>query len=111
MNRFIVKKFLIVILFGITFFGFQRIGYSQESSTEFLVTGKVNDPQGKKAIGAAILVKGTTIGTTTDTTGFFILKVPSDQAVLVISHYSTSKSMEVPLNGSKKIVVRLGEGT
>lgn len=110
MNRLISNKIFILVLVGITFFGFQQMGYSQESSEGFLVTGKVNNPQGEKAVGAVILIKGTTTGTVTDTTGFFSIKVPSDQAVLVISHFSTPKSIEVPLNGGKKIVIRLGEG-
>lgn len=67
--------------------------------------------QGEKAVGASILVKGTTIGTVTDTTGWFSLKVPSDQAILVISHFSTSKSTEMALNGGSRIVVRLAPDT
>lgn len=104
-------KSLFLVLVGIGFSGFQQEGFSQKTSKEFIVTGKVNNPQGEKAVGAVILVKETTIGTVTDTTGFFTLKVPSDQAILVISHFSTSKSAEVALNGSSKIVVRLAANT
>lgn len=108
MKHYVSNKFLFIVLVGILFIGFQPIGYSQESQQGFLVTGKVNNPQGEKAVGAVILVKGTTTGTVTDTTGFFTLKVPSKESILVISHFSTSKSAEVVLNGSPKVVVRLG---
>lgn len=100
-------KFVFLVVVGIAFMGCQQEGFSQKTAGEFLVSGKVNNPQGEKAIGAVILVKGTTIGTATDTAGYFELKVPSDQAILVISHFSTSKSAEVALNGSSSIVVRL----
>ncbi len=104
-------KSLILVLAGIAFLGFQQEVFSQKSSGEFIVTGKVNNPQGEKAVGARILVKGTSIGTVTDTSGFFTIKVPSDQAILVISHLSTSKSAEVALKGSSKIVVKLASDT
>lgn len=105
MKTQVVMRFL--ILLGIATLGIQEHGFSQKASGEFVVEGRVNDPNGKKAIGAAILVKGTTIGTVTDTTGYFTLKVPSENAVLVISHFSTTQSLELPVNGSKKHVVRL----
>ncbi len=104
-------KSLILVLAGIAFLGFQQQVFSQKYSGEFIVTGKVSNPQGENAVGAAILVKGTTIGTVTDTTGRFTLKVPSYQAILVISHFSTSKSAEVSLNGGSRIVVRLASDT
>lgn len=105
MKTQVLMRFL--ILMGIATLGIQEHVFSQKSAEEYLVEGKVNDPQGKKAIGAAILVKGTTIGTVTDTTGFFSLKVPSKESILVISHFSSPKSTEVVLNGSPKVVVRL----
>lgn len=101
------NKLLFLVLVLSSFIGFQPIGYSQQSSQEFLVTGKVNNSQGEKAVGAVILVKGTTTGTVTDTSGFFSLKVPSKESILVISHFSSPKSTEVLLNGSPKVVVRL----
>lgn len=106
MKTQVFTRFL--ILLAIASLGIQEEVFSQKTSDGYVVEGRVNDPQGKKAIGAAILVKGTTIGTVTDTTGFFTLKVPSKESILVISHFSTSKSAEVVLNGSPKVVVRLG---
>lgn len=42
------------------------------------LTGKVTDPSGEPVIAAGILVKGTTIGTTTDIDGNFTLTVPGE---------------------------------
>ncbi len=108
MKHFNLTKFLFLIVIGIAMMSYNQEVFSQESSDGFLITGKINGPDGEKAIGARILVKGTTIGTVTDTTGFFSLIVPSPQSILVISHFSTSKSAEVNLNGSPKIIIRLG---
>lgn len=49
------------------------------------VTGTVNDQQGISVPGAAVQVKGTTIGTVTDIDGKFELEVPSG-AVLLVSY-------------------------
>ena len=100
-------------LFLLPFFliGFYLVGYPQGSAAGFLVTGKVNNAKGEKAVGAVILVKGTTTGTVTDTNGFFSIKVPTKESVLVISHFSTPKSTEVILNGSQKVVIKLASET
>jgi hypothetical protein len=109
MNTVFVNKFQLsfLLVLGISLMGFHQPGFTQTNTDGFLVTGKVNNPQGEKAVGASILVKGTTIGTATDTLGFFTLKVPSKESILVISHFSTSKSTEVSLQGSSKLVVLL----
>ncbi len=47
----------------------------------------ISDEDGEPVIGAAVLVKGTTIGTTTDVDGHFELKgLPSSASILVISY-------------------------
>src|SRR5688572_28692924 len=43
---------------------------------DVLVTGRVTDPESNPIPGANILIKGTAIGTTTDTDGKFSLNVP-----------------------------------
>ncbi len=51
------------------------------------ITGKVVDQYGDPVIGAAIIVKGTSVGTSTDVDGNFSLKVPApaNQAVLNVN--------------------------
>jgi TonB-dependent starch-binding outer membrane protein SusC len=50
------------------------------------VTGKVNDSAAGEALpGVSIIVKGTTIGTTTDATGKYSLSVPENSDILVFS--------------------------
>ncbi|MBK9389576.1 MAG: SusC/RagA family TonB-linked outer membrane protein [Bacteroidetes bacterium] len=50
------------------------------------ITGKVSDNQGLPLIGVTVLVKGTTIGTTTDLNGNFSIQVPNDQSTLQLSY-------------------------
>ena len=109
MIRFISSAIRVLICVGILFIGFHQDGFSQENPQGFLVTGKVNNSQGEKAAGAVILIKGTTTGTVTNIDGFFSIKVPSKESILVISHFSTSKSTEVSLSGDVKVVVLLDD--
>lgn len=45
------------------------------------VTGKVLDSRGEPVIGAAVVVRGTTIGTGTDVDGNFSLRVPPPRGI------------------------------
>ncbi len=49
------------------------------------VSGKVLDNQQQPLIGAAVMISGTTVGTTTDVNGNFSLSVPSGDVVLEVS--------------------------
>jgi TonB-dependent starch-binding outer membrane protein SusC len=49
------------------------------------ITGRVVDETNKPVVGASVLVKNTTIGTSTNENGFFSLNVPDANAVLEIS--------------------------
>ena len=62
------------------------------------VKGTVKDSAGEPVIGAAVMVEGTTIGTTVDLDGVFVLNgVPSD-AVLVVSSIGY-KTARIPVGG------------
>ena len=51
----------------------------------FLVSGKVTDDDGKPIRGASVILKGTNVGTITDSNGNFMIKVPSKENILSIS--------------------------
>ena len=72
------------------------------------VTGKVVDASGMPVIGAAVIVKGTTIGTSTGVDGDFSLQVPppSADAVLEINYLGyeeDSESVNIYLESEKVI--------
>lgn len=66
------------------------------------VTGMVKDDQGQPLIGATVLVKGSASGAVTDINGNFSVKVPDDNAVLVVS-YTGYSNMELAV-GSQSVV-------
>ena len=72
------------------------------------VTGKVIAEDGEPVIGAAIVVKGTTVGTVTDYDGNFTLDVPANGKQLVIS-FVGMKSQEVMV--SPRVNVTLAADT
>jgi len=58
------------------------------------ITGVVIDATGESVLGATVMVKGTTVGVTTDISGNFSLALPTDARILVIS-FIGMKSQEV----------------
>ena len=105
------KKLILVspffILLGMLLFIVEKEGYSVMAAEELEIEGRVNQYNGEKAVGAVILIKGTTTGTVTNTDGKFWIKVPSKNSVLVVSHFTTKESVEFSVDGKTKHVVRL----
>jgi len=66
------------------------------------VTGKVTDQSGVPIPGAAIVVKGTTIGITSDSDGNFALSLPSEAKVIVFS-FIGMKSQEIDITGKTSV--------
>src|SRR6202012_1897632 len=61
------------------------------------VTGQVKDTQGQPMAGVTVKVKGTNVGTQTDTNGKFQIQAPDD-ATIVFSFLGYA-DQSVPLNG------------
>ena len=71
------------------------------------VAGTVTDAAGRPVVGATVLVKGGTIGTTTDVDGRFSLTIPAGSP-LEVSFVGYSKQ-EVPTVGRTSLDIRLEE--
>jgi len=71
---------------------------------QMTVTGTVLDENGEGAIGANVIVEGTTIGTVTDFEGQFEISVPEGKKSLVIS-YTGYKTVTVPAKPSMKVTL------
>lgn len=66
------------------------------ASPEIQVSGRVTDEQSNPIPGANVLIKGTTLGTSTDAEGRFSLSVPDAGAVLIVSFIGyLTKEVEV----------------
>ena len=77
---FIFHRFLAAIIWPNDW---QRL--QQKNEFAITVTGKVRDENGADFPGVNVLVKGTSVGTSTDINGQYSLEVPDESAVLVFS--------------------------
>jgi TonB-dependent starch-binding outer membrane protein SusC len=75
------------------------------------ITGRITlDPTGETAIGATVVAKGTTVGTSTDVDGNFSLLVPAGSTIVVAS-YTGYQSQEIALGTATTYNIRLSEST
>ncbi len=70
-----------------------------------VIQGTVKDESGKSVPFMAVQVKGTTIGTYTDTAGKFALAVDSTARMLILN-YPGMKSQEVAISDNMKITMK-----
>ncbi|MCW1735053.1 TonB-dependent receptor [Anaerorudis cellulosivorans] len=83
-------------------------GVESAQQQQKTITGKVTDTNGEPIIGATILVKGTTIGTVTDTDGNFSLRIPVNAQTLQVS-FVGMKTQEIPIANRTTFNVALEE--
>jgi TonB-linked SusC/RagA family outer membrane protein len=74
------------------------------------ITGKVADSQGQPLIGVTVLVKGTTVGTSTDVDGKFSIQVPNDQSTLQLSYVGYT-AQDVVVGSQASLNVTLAESS
>lgn len=80
-----------------------------DTLSRVLVKGVVKDEKGEAMPGVTVLIKGTTVGTSTNNKGEYQIMV-SPEDVLVFSFIGTT-TVEEPLKGRKKIDVTLKESS
>ncbi|MFT3995588.1 MAG: TonB-dependent receptor [Dysgonomonas sp.] len=85
---------------------FLSLGFVVAQTTR--VTGVVLDEAGEPVISAAVVVKGTTVGTTTDLDGKFTINVPEGKKVLVFSLIGMIKE-EANIAPNMKVVLKSDE--
>lgn len=72
------------------------------------ITGKVTDAEGLPLPGVSVIIKGTTIGTITDTNGDFTLRIPVNSEILQFS-FVGMQTQEIPIEGKSNFSVTLAE--
>lgn len=93
-----IKRHIVLVLLAIISFS--------AAAQEITVTGTVFDPQeGEPVIAATVMVKGSTVGVTTDLDGHYAIKAPAD-GVLLFS-YVGYDTKEEKINGRTTIDVNL----
>ncbi|QKG56307.1 TonB-dependent receptor [Hymenobacter sp. BRD128] len=90
----------------------QPAATSRAALADIVVTGKVLDEKQAGLPGVTVVLKGTTLGTSTDTDGNFTLRVPDGTAspTLVISSVGYVRQ-EIPVNGRTSFTVNLAPNT
>lgn len=85
-----MKKFLLSFCFA---FCFSVLCFSQGT-----LKGKIFDETGQTVVGATILIKGTTIGVTTDLDGNYSLKIADDAKKTIVISFISYKTIEFPVS-------------
>ncbi|MBS1760424.1 MAG: von Willebrand factor type A domain-containing protein [Bacteroidetes bacterium] len=70
------------------------------------ITGKVIDDSGNPVVSASVIVKGTTIATTTDINGVFKLVIADQNTTLIVSAAGFD-TKEIKLNGKTSVTILL----
>ncbi|MDR2774999.1 MAG: SusC/RagA family TonB-linked outer membrane protein, partial [Tannerella sp.] len=94
-------------LFKLCFLFIIMTGWCSGAYAQKTVTGTVMDERGEEIIGASVVVKGTTIGTTSDISGKFSIRVP-EKGTLVIS-YIGYQTQEITIGNETSLQIRLKE--
>jgi len=89
----------------------RKIYFGPPSSFNYTLTGIVKDKLTGEALPFAnVIVKGTTIGTSTNTDGYFtLLKVPTDTSTLIIQYigYEKAESYLTPNTPKKNYIIEV----
>lgn len=81
-------------------------GLASAQDSTITISGQVTDAQQQPLTGVTVALKGTSTGTTTNTSGHYILRSKSGSGTLVFSFIGYTKK-EVPFTGAKTVNVQL----
>lgn len=87
-----------------------KSNFTRTSLPPITITGRVQDDDGNGLSGVSVIVKGTTVGTTTNETGNYTITAPSDNGTLVFSFVGFDP-YEVSFNKQTVINARLSRDT
>lgn len=103
----IITKNLLSIM--LVFLMVTLIPPSAFAQTERVIQGTAVDSQGEPVFGATVYLKGTSIGTTTDIGGKFVLKVPSDEGQILVVSFIGMLTEEINIDNQNNVEVVLIE--
>ncbi|MGV3502091.1 MAG: SusC/RagA family TonB-linked outer membrane protein [Adhaeribacter sp.] len=86
---------------------YAQAGQSQNQE-RFTVAGRVTSRTGEALPGVTVVLKGTTIGATSDVDGRYSIAVPDNKGVLVFSFIGFT-AKEVPINGQTSLNVTMAD--
>lgn len=80
---------------------------SPETSLSIILSGRVVNEGNEPMAGVSVGLKGSSIGTTTDTAGNFTLTVPENNTITLVISYIGYQQKELPVSNERFIVVKL----
>lgn len=80
---------------------------SQRKDQKIKVSGKVTDEFNDPLPGATVLLKGTSLGVSTDAGGGFQLDLPASDEMVLRIHFVGMETKEIPISGDTELVVVL----
>ncbi len=80
-----------------------------DSSSRFPVNGTVRDREGQPVANVSVMIKGTSLGTTTDAYGRFAIQAEPGQTLII--SYVGYESQEIRIAGGRTLVVELKENS
>lgn len=92
-------KFLLLVFFVLS----TPMAFAQKH----IVTGKIVDENGEEAIGATVIVKGTSHGVVSNIDGVYEIDLKNPNADVLVFSYIGLKTQEIPVNGRTTINVEL----
>ncbi|WP_235893396.1 carboxypeptidase-like regulatory domain-containing protein [Litoribacter populi] len=95
-----------VLLFVLAFLVMAANGHVMAQQQRVVTGTVISEEDGEGLPGATILVKGTSIGTTTDLDGNFSISVPAGSNVLIISYVGLT-TQEIPIGDRSNINITL----
>ena len=84
----------------------EKTSHLQTTKAEYLVSGLVKDERGDALPGVTVMVKGTSLGTSTDASGRYTISVEGADVVLTFS-FIGYKTIDAPVNGQTTIDITL----
>ncbi len=117
-----LKLFLVLPVFAIVLYSFAEPQYrfASDQTAQALpgenfpavtkaVKGIVVQEDGKPLEGAAVVIKGTTVGTVTDSQGRFNLADVPDEGVIIVSYIRfETKAVKASFNSEMKVIMKAG---
>ena len=98
-----------LLCISLLFFPFSGITIQQAAAEEInknkVISGLITDEKGELLPGVSVLIKGTTLGTTSNLNGEFSLTVPNESAVIIFS-YIGYESVERKHENNMKVVMK-----
>lgn len=87
----------------------RKVDDLQQAPQRRIVQGQVTDVRGVPLPGVTVVIKGTSLGMSTDVGGKFRFEVPDQKDIVLVFSFIGMKSVEVKYNGQAELYVKLEE--